>query len=319
MIMAKDQPQDEDMPAFSSLDELNRHLAEISHVRNTTADPEMGGLSPAQVAHLLYTEWGQPGAAVQLNVDLPLPALESSSFFRRTRSLLLSVQEAGGVKMTSSKNLPRRFVSEMVDLLFDEKERESVWRYNKVLNEQDVQALHVPRVVAQAAGVLRCYKGKFIVPKRAGRLLKPDCGGVLYSDLFTAFFRRFNLAYLLRYGPEAEALQSGIPYTLYRLGIVASKWRKVVDLTDEITLPGIRMQVEEEVGDSQMWAIGGLVTFRVLKPLVEWSLLEGRYGTDKYGYETLEAVRVTPLYRSFLRFETDATYRPPFAWPRLEE
>jgi len=302
MIMLKGQPQDEDTPEFSSLEELNRHLAEISHVRNTTGDPEMGGLSPAQVSHLLYTEWGQPDAAVQLNVDLSLATLEASSFFRRTRALLLSVQEAGGVKMTSSKNFPRRFVSEMVDLLLDEKERESVWFLNKVLNEQDVHALHIPRVVAQAAGVLRCYKGKFIVPKKVGRLLQPDCGGVLYRDLFTAFFRRFNLAYLLRYGPEAEALQSGIAYTLYRLGIVASKWRKVVDLTDEITLPGVRMQVEDEVGTSFMWAIGGLVNCRILRPLIEWNLLEGRYETDKYDCETLEAVRVTPLYQSFLRF-----------------
>lgn len=30
MIMAKGQPPDEDFPVFSSVDELNRHLAEMS-------------------------------------------------------------------------------------------------------------------------------------------------------------------------------------------------------------------------------------------------------------------------------------------------
>lgn len=319
MIMAKDQPHGEDAPAFHSLEELNRHLVEISHVRNTTADPEMGGLSPAQVAHLLYTEWGQPGAAMQFNDDLPLATLESSLFFRRIRSFLLAVHEAGGIKMTAGKNLPRRFVSEMVGLLLDEKERELIWRYHEVLNEEDVQALHILRVVAQAAGLLRRNKGKFVVSKRAARLLKPDCAGVLCRDLFIAFFRRFNLAYLSRYGPEARALQSGVPYSLYRLGIIAAEWRKAVDIADEITLPGIRMQVAEEVGESRIWGLGDLVVFRILEPLVEWGMLEGRNETDKYGYETLEAIRVAPLYRSFLRFEIDSSYSLDFALPQCPE
>jgi len=315
MIMPKDQPRDDDSPAFSSLDELNRHLAEMSHIRNTTPDPEMGGLSPAQVAHLLYTEWDQPGAAVQLSGDLSLSELESSSFFKRARTLLLAVNEAGGVKATSSKNLQRRFVSEMVDCLLDEKEREGLLRHYKAPNEQDVRVLHIPRVVAQAAGVLRLHKGKFVVPKTRTRLLGREHAGALYRDLFFAYFRRFNLAYASRYGPDASPLQSGVPYTLYRLGIVASKWQQVVGLTDELTLPGIRIQVEEEVGSSQIWALGGLVTFRILEPLVEWGLLEGQYESDKYRIERLEAVRVTPLYRSFLHFKVDASYRPPFAWP----
>jgi hypothetical protein len=218
--------------------------------------------------------------------------------------------------MTSSKNLTRQFVSEMVDLLLEEKEREFLWRYSKVLNEQDVQALHIPRVVAQVAGALRRYNGQFVVPKKACRLLRPEHAGVLYRDLFIAFFRRFNLAYASGYGPDAGALQQNVPYALYRLGVVASDWRKVVDLTDEIVLPGIRIQIEEEVGESRMWAIGGLVTFRILKPLVQWGLLEGRYDEDRFGYETLEAVKVALLYRSFLRFELDTDYRPPSAGPQ---
>ena len=315
MIMPADQPEE---TAFSQadLDEINRCLARMSHIRNTTPDPEMGGLFPDQVAHLLYTEWGQPESAVQLTTNLPLAELESSSFFRHTRALLLAVHEVGGVKMTSSKNLPRRFVSEMLDQLLDEKERDFLTRHTKVLNEQDVQALHIPRVVAQVAGVLRRYKGKFIVSKKAARMLRPDSAGILYRDLFAAFFRRFNLAYRSRYGPDAHPLQKGVPYTLYRLGTVASEWRKLVDLTSEITLPGIRIQVEEELGCSRIWSIDALVTFRILNPLIEWGLLEGRYDRDKYGYETLEAIRVTPLYRSFLSFDLDTKYSPPSAWPQ---
>jgi len=311
MIMPAGQP--EEPFTQDELDELNRRLAEMSQMRNMTPDPEMGNLSPDQVYQLLYTEWGQPGAAIQFNTNLPLSDLEVSVFFARARSLLLAIHGAGGVKATSGKNLPRRFVSEMVDMLLNEKERERVWRYNKVLNEQDVWAVHIPRVVAQSAGLLRLYKGKFVVPKKHARLLNPESAGVLYRDLFVAFFRRFNLAYLMGYGPEASPLQTGVPYTLYRLGTVASQWREVVDLSDDLTLPGIRTQIEEEVGESGRWTIGVLVTLRILKPLVKWGILEGRYTTDKYGYETLEAVRTAPLYGALLGFEVYSESRPPFA------
>ena len=114
----------------AELDAVHRHLAAKSTDLNMTPRPEMGGLSPAQVAHLLYTSWGEPGAAVQFNVDIPPATLESSLFFRRARTLLHAVHEAGGVKTTEAGNLPRRFVREMVDCMFDAEAREDLWRYH---------------------------------------------------------------------------------------------------------------------------------------------------------------------------------------------
>jgi hypothetical protein len=308
MIMPADYAEENFLQ--EKLNALNRRLAAISHLHNTSADPAMGGLSPAQVAHLLYAEWGQPSSATQFNAGLPLAALKASPFFMRTRAILLAIHQADGVKMTSGKNLQRQFVSEMVNLLLDDKERELVWRHNKVLNEHNVPALHIPRVVAQAAGMLRPYKGKLVVPKKRSTLLQNEHAAILYRDLFIAFFRRFNLAYLQSYGPGAAALQMGVPYTLYRLGIVATEWRKTANITEDITLPGIREQIAQEVENSQVWIIDVLVVWRILKPLIEWGLLEARSGIDKYDVETLEAVRVSPLYRAFLHIETDASYRP---------
>ncbi|NQT92952.1 MAG: hypothetical protein HQ559_09335 [Lentisphaerae bacterium] len=56
MIMTKDQPHDEDLPVFPSLDALNQHLQQRPAAYNMTPQDKLGGLSPAQVARLIYTD-----------------------------------------------------------------------------------------------------------------------------------------------------------------------------------------------------------------------------------------------------------------------
>jgi hypothetical protein len=298
----------------ADLDALNRHLAAKSMALNMTPRPEMGDLSPAEVAHLLYTSWGEPGAAVQFNDDISSALLESSTFLRQIRMLLQAVHEADGVKATAAGYLTRKFVAKMVDCILDEEAREDVWRFHKVVNEHDIAPLHNARVIAQEAGLIRRYKGKFVVPKKRVGLLSEERGSELFRDLFVVHFRRINLAYLAWTGPEAGALQKGVPYTLYRLGVVAADWLKVEGAEDALVLPGIRLTLEDEVGNSTFWSVGNLLKSRILMSLVDWGLLEGRYTDQKYFMKELEAVRVTPLYKAFLRFELDATYRPDFSY-----
>lgn len=296
---------DDELPQ-ADLEAVARHLDAKARAQNIVSDPDMGGLSPEQVSHLLYSSWGEPGAAVQFNVDLPSAMLESSLYFQQMRSLLQAVNEACGVKATVGGNLPRRFVTEMVDCMLDAEERERVWEFNKVLNEEDVHAVHISRVVAQGAGLLRRYKGKFVVPKKRVELLGPGREPKLFRDLFIAFFRRFNLAYLSGYGPEAAALQSGAPYTLYRLGSVAADWLEVEGAENVLVLPGVRQILEYELPDNTFWSISELLQSRILRPLVDWGVLEGRHTEGPYGFKDLEAVRVTALYRELLNFELDA-------------
>ena len=78
MIMPRDNP-DEDVPQ-AVLDELNRRLAITMNAHNAAPDPEMGGLSPNQVTRLIYTEWGEQGATVQFNTNVPLVDLEKAEF-----------------------------------------------------------------------------------------------------------------------------------------------------------------------------------------------------------------------------------------------
>jgi hypothetical protein len=303
MITPTDKP-DDDMPQ-AALDELNRRLAIMMNASNAAPDPEMGGLSPDQVARLIHTEWGAAGGAVQFNTDIPLAELEKAPFFREARIFLKALLDSGGVRATTSKNLPRRFVADVLPLLCDEEALEGIYRYPKVVNEQDVPPLHHARAVAQLAGLVRLYKGKLGVPEKMGPLLEDERAGELFRALFVAFFRRFNLAYTDRVVFEVRGLQSCAAYTLYRLGVVATDWKAVDDLPAEVVLPAVREEVESETQGNQYWTTGQLLTTRLIRWFVEWGMLEGRYERKYETFRTLTAVRVTPLHAAVLRFNLD--------------
>jgi hypothetical protein len=58
-----------------------------------------------------------------------------------------------------------------------------VHKYKKAINEQDVSPVHIARVVAQCAGMVRLHRGKFVVPKKRVALLASARAGELFRDL----------------------------------------------------------------------------------------------------------------------------------------
>ncbi len=286
----------------ADLERVQQFLTEKYRIRNITRDPEMGNLSPEQVAKLLYTEWNTPDAAIRLTSDLPLTKLKKSDLFRWARWLLLAIHEAKGVKATPGKNLPRKLVTQMVNKALDSTLREDLWQFNKVLNEVDVNPVHITRVACQAAGVLRLYKGRFVIPKTKAHFFKPEQPGELFTLLFTAYFRKLNMAYASNFGPDANALQSSFPYTLYRLGELAADWCPTEQLTDEVLLPAIRHEILLELGEPSTWSLGELLEYRVIMPLIEWGLLDARYDSDIKYFKKLTDIRTTDLYRDFITF-----------------
>lgn len=300
MIMPVDKP-DDDVPQ-AALNELNRRLADMTHAHNTAPDPEMGGLSPEQVTRLLYSPWGEPGGAIQFNTAISLAELDTSTFFREARTLLRALLDSGGVRATSGKNLPRSFVSDVLPRVCDEQTVQKILRYRKTVNEEDIMPLHIARVVAQAAGLLRLRAGKFVVPRNTAALLPDEQAGELYRCLFVAFFRRFNLAYAHPFSIEAAGLQTCVGYTLYRLGIVAANWRPVAELPEQVLLPAVRAEIEDAIQGHVYWTLENVLVGRLLYFLLQWGLLEGRYAQVTKYTTDLKTVRITPLFKAFLLF-----------------
>jgi hypothetical protein len=299
------EPPDASIPQ-AVLDEMNRRLAGATHAHNTAPDPEMGGLSPEQVTRLVYSEWGAAGSPIRFNTDIPLTELAKASFFREARTLLKAVLDSGGVRATPSGNLPRAFVSAVLPLMCDADALAEVYRYRKAVNEQDVRPLHIARVVAQTAGLLRLQKGIFTLPRAKESLLSDAQAGELYRGLFVAFFRKFNLAYAHPFAVAARGLQTCVGYTLYRLGIVASDWLAADALSDQALLPAVRDEIAAGIRGHVYWTVSRVMTGRLVSPLIQWGLLEGHYEPLSEYARDLKTVRITPLYKAFLRFDLQA-------------
>jgi hypothetical protein len=280
-------------------------VLQTAQTHNEAPDPELGHLTPAQTHKLLYTQWGAPESAVHFQTDISLERLEAAPFFRRARWLALAIRDAGSVKATAKwKNLPRKLVTRMVDETLSEDDRSEIWAYNKVVNEDDVAAIHISRIVCEAAGIIHLRKGAFVVPKTRAKLLEPDQAGALYQRLFVAFFQTFNLAYLDRRHTEAPGLQTGVAYTLYRLGTLAKQWYSVDKLATEALLPAVREEIESELNPKTRESVQGVLAWRVLEPLIDWGLLEGKFDHRIHKLiDTLAQVRTTAMYSDILRFE----------------
>ena len=83
---------------------------------------------------------------------------------------------------TARGNLNRKSVKLMFDrLTISEDYKKEILKYNKVINEEDVFVLHMPRVVCQSAGLIHKRKSKFLVPKKRHSLLSDEKAGELYA------------------------------------------------------------------------------------------------------------------------------------------
>lgn len=298
------QPADGSKPI--DMDAVFRLMQDASRFHNSKPDPEMGGLSPEQVMRLYVTPWGIPGAPLQLNANMTLSECERSTFFRNMRTFLCAVRDAGKVKVTSSRSLNRQFVADMMSVLLAEEHQALIRQMRKNINEEHVPGLNLIRGVAEIAGLIRLSKGAFSVPKTKWPLLAPDRAGELFRNLFVTFFVNLDLAYISGAELKAASLQAYLSYTLYRLGVVANDWHAIDTLPIKILLPQVKLEVESELMKSRYWTMEELLVNRILTPLINWGLLEGRKEkVENHYFPSLVAVRVTPLYRDFLhvRFE----------------
>ncbi len=97
-------------------------------------------------------------------------------------------------------------------------------RFAGVNREEDFIDLKITRIVAQQAGLIRKYKGRFILSRDCRTLLAGDGLATLYPRLFRAYVEQFNWSYRDRY-PEIRFTQTAFLFTLYLLLRYGDTWR----------------------------------------------------------------------------------------------
>ena len=281
---------------------LNTRIKQWQEAANDTPDSEMGNLSPSTVHRLLHEPWGDVESIIQFQTDLHISEFAGAIIFRRVRRLLEIIHAAGGVKATPNGNLTRALVREFLeDPEMDASEWIRILRDQKAVNEEDFFPLHVAKLVCRCAGLLRLHRGRLGVTVRGSSLLGPDRAGELFVRLFTGCFRKFNLAYAYRPYLDVPALQRCAAYSLYRLREEARDWNSFEALYPRVFLPAVREQLETKLADHSWMTPAESAGGRIFEPLLDFGLLQGRY-KRRHRMDSLEAVRIAPLFERVLRF-----------------
>ena len=280
---------------------INETCAELSNNINNSPDPELGDLSPAQVHKLLYSKWKDNNCPIKFNKNLSLEDMNQSIFFRNTRLFLNNIISSGGAPATVRGNLSRKFVTLMFEEMeLDDKYRKRITTYNKVLNETDVFPLHVIKIICEQGELIQLRSKKFHVKKKYQKLLSDDNAGELYYLIFRTFYEVFCMGYLDGF-PEFDSLQGTINFTLYQLSVICDDYIPVdIELFRKIVLPAVREEIRQE--RIIIREIGWLLQSRILKPLINFGLIEGKIKKGEHVEDIVE-VRKTPLFDKFMGFD----------------
>lgn len=205
---------------FSSLDEVNAFLATHMTQRNQLPKKDFDGLSSEQMHRFLHF----PFESDTLIVFPKQLATQPSAPILTLFSVLVEAIGEKGLKPTATGNLPRNFCREAALRYWEAGTYEEKTRYGNINKEEDFFDLHVTRIVAELAGLIRKYRGKFILSRECRMLICESGMTCIYPRLFRTYVERFNWGYWDGY-PELSFIQQSFLFSLYLLHRHGGDWR----------------------------------------------------------------------------------------------
>ncbi len=247
-----------DSREFNSMSEVEAFVGRHTQQQNQRPLDEFQGLSPEQMYRMLHFPFATPELVKVPEVLNTSPTAPIMTLF----GLLTEAIGEQGLKPTATGNLPRKLCREAALVFWGNDVYKKNTRFRGINGEQDFPDLSTTRLVAELAGLIRKYKGRFILSRNCRALLSGNGTAAIYPRLFTAYVERFNWSYRDRY-PELRLLQTASLFTLYlltRYGRTARPQAFYEDaflrafpmVLDEIP-PHQSFTPEEEVRSSYTW------------------------------------------------------------------
>jgi len=238
--------------------------------------PWLDGVEPAWTLltfdslRALRQEPSAAQTAIQIASDLNADEIAGSAVARNTLILLRQAIERDGLPLTATGNLSRAVVAEMCKLIeWPHYDQAEVFQFNNVINEPDFLPLHVVRLLAQAATLVRAKRGK-LMPTPLGKSMLSDARrGSLPAILFHLAFWHMDLGYFGR-GLLGSWPQADIGIVLWSLSVSADDWQTSEKLTRLCTIP--EPGILSGTWDRSAYAMEA----RILRPLLWFGLLEYR-------------------------------------------
>ena len=236
--------------------------------------------------------------AIRIANDLSGNEIAGSAMARNTLILLRQVIERGGLPLTATGNLSRAVVAEICKLIeWPHYDQADAFRLNKVINEPDFLPLHIVRLLAQAATLVRAQRGKLVATPLGKSMVSDARQGSLTAILFHIAFWHMDLGYFGR-GLFGSWPQADIGVVLWSLSVSAGDWQSSEKLTRLCTIP--EAAVLSGTWDRTPYAMEA----RILRPLLWFGLLE--YRSEKIPdtkFVERHYYRKAPLFDRLLAFD----------------
>ena len=230
--------------------------------------------------------------------DFSPDEIAQSAVVRNTLLLLHAASAGSGLTLTTTGNLTRSVVADMIDLFtwpgFD---KADAFRFNKVINEPDFLPLYFVRHAAGSIRLVRQHKGHLKITLVGRQVLEDPARQALQALLFRTVMWGIDINYLGR-GLHEGWPQGDIGVLLWSLSVSANDWQSIDRLTRMCTIPitGV-LEAQWDSGAMAMEA-------RVLRPLWWFGLLEyRREEIPGRRFEESHFYRKTPLFDRFLSFD----------------
>jgi len=205
---------------FGSLTDVQAFVGRHTQQRNQSPLDEFHDLSPEQMYRLLHFPFTSPEL-------VRFPEVLTTSPTAPIVTLLMMLLEAigeKGLKPTAKGNLPQKFCREAAHAYWGEELYRENTRFGGINREEDFSDLHITRLTLELAGLIRKYKGKFILSRDCRALLSGKGLAAVFPRVFTAYVEQFNWSYRDRY-PELRFIQTACLFTLYLLMRYGDTWR----------------------------------------------------------------------------------------------
>ncbi|MCX7366326.1 MAG: hypothetical protein NTV97_31550 [Alphaproteobacteria bacterium] len=273
-------------------------------LQNPSVRNWLGGIEPAWTLldqdsfEALRRPPSSRASVITLARDFSPDEIGQSAVARNTLILLHAASAGSGLKLTTTGNLTRGVVAEMIDLFtwpgFD---KADAFRFHKVINEPDFLPLYFVRHVAESIRLVRQHKGRLKITSVGCQVLEDPARQSLQALLFHTAMWGIDLNYL------GQSLHEGWPQRdigvlLWSLSVSANDWQSSDRLTRMCTIPinGV-LEAQWDSGAMAMQA-------RVLRPLWWFGLLEyRRVEVPGKRFEASHFYRKTPLFDRFLTFD----------------
>src|SRR3954469_4746847 len=172
----------------------------------------------------LRQEPSQLATAIRISNNLNANEIGGSAVTRNTLILLQQAIERGGLPLTATGNLSRAVVDEMRKLIeWPSYDQADAFRLHKVINEPDFLPLHIVRLIAEAAKLVRIQRGKLVATAFGKSMLRDAQQGSLQAILLHLALWHMDLGYFGR-GLLGSWPQDNIGVVLWSLSVSASDW-----------------------------------------------------------------------------------------------